>query len=67
MGFGFGGMMSNAVGCALADTFRAVAPMSGSLWCGCESGTHPIAAWGAHGTVIGVETATVSSWPVYFC
>jgi poly(3-hydroxybutyrate) depolymerase len=48
-GFSYGGMMSNAVGCALADTFRAIAPLSGSLWSGCEPGDLPIAVWGAHG------------------
>lgn len=48
-GWSFGGMMSNAVGCAMADTFRAVAPMSGSLWSGCDEGTTPIAYWGSHG------------------
>jgi len=53
-GFSFGGMMSNAVGCSLADTFRAIAPMSGSLWSGCEAGGGPIAVWSAHGTNDGV-------------
>jgi polyhydroxybutyrate depolymerase len=48
-GWSFGGMMSNAAGCAMADTFRAIAPMSGSLWSGCESGDTPIAYWGSHG------------------
>lgn len=59
VGFSFGGMMSNAVGCALADTFRAIAPMSGSLWSDCESGTDPIAVWGAHGTADGVVNIDV--------
>jgi polyhydroxybutyrate depolymerase len=48
-GWSYGGMMSNAVGCAMADTFRAVAPMSGSLWSGCDPGDSPIAYWGSHG------------------
>jgi len=48
-GFSHGGMMSNAVGCAVADVFRAIAPMSGSLGVGCEPGTAPIAVWSAHG------------------
>jgi poly(3-hydroxybutyrate) depolymerase len=48
-GWSFGGMMSNAVGCGMADTFRAIAPMSGSLWSGCDRGATPIAYWGSHG------------------
>jgi poly(3-hydroxybutyrate) depolymerase len=49
-GFSYGGMMSFAVGCAMADVFRAIAPMSGALYSGCEDGSQPIAVWGAHGT-----------------
>jgi poly(3-hydroxybutyrate) depolymerase len=48
-GFSYGGMFSYAVGCALADRFRAIAPISGALWSGCEDGTAPIALWGMHG------------------
>lgn len=48
-GFSFGGMFSNAVGCALPDRFRAVAPISGSLWSGCEGTDTPIAYLGIHG------------------
>jgi predicted peptidase len=43
-------MMSNAIGCEMSDVFRAIAPMSGSLYSGCERETeHPIAMWMAHG------------------
>lgn len=43
-GFSFGGMMSNAIGCQMGDTFRAVAPMSGSLWSGCTNSSNKVAA-----------------------
>jgi polyhydroxybutyrate depolymerase len=43
-GFSFGGMMSNAIGCQMGDTFRAVAPMSGSLWSGCVDASNKVAA-----------------------
>lgn len=58
-GFSYGGMFSYAVGCALADRFRAIAPYSGALWSGCEDGSDPIAMWGAHG----VEDAIVEIEP----
>jgi len=48
-GFSYGGMMSFAVGCARGDVFRAIAPMSGALYSGCENGDAPVAVWGAHG------------------
>lgn len=50
-GFSFGGMMSNAIGCELADVFRAIAPMSGNLQgSGCQqTSDHPIAYLGIHG------------------
>ncbi|KYF58815.1 Ricin and poly(3-hydroxybutyrate) depolymerase fusion, partial [Sorangium cellulosum] len=48
-GFSYGGMMSFAIGCAMGDVFRAIAPMSGALYSGCEDGDHPVAVWGAHG------------------
>jgi len=48
-GFSFGGMMSNAVGCA--GLARAIAPMAGnSQVSGCVSGTQPVAEMGFHGT-----------------
>jgi poly(3-hydroxybutyrate) depolymerase len=47
-GFSFGGMMSNAVGCA--GLARAIAPMAGnSQVSGCVSGTQPVAYMGFHG------------------
>lgn len=48
-GFSYGGMMSFALGCAMGDVFRAIAPMSGALYSGCEKGDHPVAMWGFHG------------------
>ncbi len=55
LGFSYGGMMSNAVACELSDVFRAIAPMSGALYSGCNEATdHPIAVWWAHGTNDGV-------------
>ncbi|KYF94963.1 Ricin and poly(3-hydroxybutyrate) depolymerase fusion [Sorangium cellulosum] len=48
-GFSYGGMMSYAIGCAMGDVFRAIAPMSGALYSGCDDGDHPVAMWGAHG------------------
>ncbi|HEY7370719.1 MAG TPA: Ricin and poly(3-hydroxybutyrate) depolymerase fusion [Polyangia bacterium] len=48
-GFSFGGMMSNAVGCAALA--RAIAPMAGnSTVSGCTAGTQPVAYMGFHGT-----------------
>jgi polyhydroxybutyrate depolymerase len=49
-GFSYGGMMSFAIGCGRADQFRAIAPMSGALFSGCEDGDAPIAMLGFHGT-----------------
>jgi len=49
VGFSFGGMMSNAVGCA--GLARAIAPMAGnSTVSGCLAGTQPVAYMGFHGT-----------------
>lgn len=55
-GFSFGGMMSDAIGCAMADVFRAIAPMSGGVpnadhpYSGCDQlNMHPIAVWMSHG------------------
>jgi polyhydroxybutyrate depolymerase len=55
LGFSYGGMMSFAVGCALGDTFRAIAPFAGALFSGCEEGTAPVAMWGAHGYSDGAD------------
>jgi polyhydroxybutyrate depolymerase len=55
-GFSFGGMMSDAIGCAMGDVFRAIAPMSGAIpnaehpYSGCDQANmHPIAVWMSHG------------------
>ena len=49
-GFSYGGMMSDAIGCDMADVFRAIAPMSGALYSGCsKTNTQPIAVWMSHG------------------
>jgi len=49
-GFSYGGMMSFAIGCGRADVFRAIAPMAGALFSGCEAGDTPIATLAFHGT-----------------
>jgi predicted esterase len=36
VGMSYGGIMSNTVGCALGDDFRAIAPMSGAGPSGCQ-------------------------------
>ncbi len=48
-GFSYGGMMSFAIGCAMGDVFRAIAPMSGALYSGCEDGDNSVAVWASHG------------------
>lgn len=50
-GFSYGGMMSFAIGCEMSDVFRAIAPMSGSLYSdfNCKGTGHAIAMWGSHG------------------
>jgi polyhydroxybutyrate depolymerase len=52
VGFSYGGMMSFAIACEMSDVFRAIAPMSGSLYSDTTcKGTGPhIAMWGSHGT-----------------
>lgn len=47
-GFSFGGMMSNAIGCQMGDVVRAVVPMASSLWSGCASSSHKVAAMFIH-------------------
>lgn len=54
VGFSYGGMMSNAIGCELGHVFRAVAPISGSLWSGCNDSENRVAAILIHGTNDGV-------------
>lgn len=44
VGFSFGGMMSNAIGCEMGDVVRAIAPRAGSLWRGCGSSCYRVAA-----------------------
>jgi polyhydroxybutyrate depolymerase len=48
-GFSFGGIMTLALGCAEADVFRAIAPMSAQIQGTC-GGNAPIAYWSSHGT-----------------
>jgi poly(3-hydroxybutyrate) depolymerase len=55
LGFSYGGMMSFAVGCALGDIFRAIAPFAGALYSGCENGAAPVAMWGSHGYSNGAD------------
>jgi poly(3-hydroxybutyrate) depolymerase len=50
-GFSYGAIMTITVACNLADVFRAVAPMSGSLQNGCPASDHSIAYWASHGTM----------------
>ncbi|GAB2777849.1 poly(3-hydroxybutyrate) depolymerase [Amycolatopsis magusensis] len=49
LGFSYGGGMSNALACARATVFRAVAVFSGAQLSGCSGGTQPIAYLGIHG------------------
>jgi polyhydroxybutyrate depolymerase len=50
-GFSYGGMMSYAIACGMGDVFRAVAPMSGALYSGCQDGNNPVALLAFHGDV----------------
>lgn len=52
-GFSYGGIMSNSIGCQMSDVFRGIAPIAGASFGGRGSAcnAHPIAYWGAHGTV----------------
>lgn len=57
-GFSYGGMMSHAVGCAMGDVFRAIAPMAGAQFSGCDDGDAPVAFWGSHAPgdgVVGID------------
>ncbi|MGB3438637.1 MAG: cellulose binding domain-containing protein [Actinophytocola sp.] len=49
LGFSYGGGMSNALACARANVFRAVAVYSGAQLSGCAGGSDPIAYLGIHG------------------
>ncbi len=48
-GWSYGGMMTLALGCARGDVFRAIAPMSGAFYSGCEDSDTPVAFFGYHG------------------
>ena len=48
-GFSMGGIMTLTIGCARGGTFRAIAPMSGSLR-DCPDGDQPVAYWSSHGS-----------------
>jgi poly(3-hydroxybutyrate) depolymerase len=52
VGFSYGAIMSNTVGCAFGDVFRAIAPMSGSgpRSFGGSTCKGQVAAWLSHGT-----------------
>ena len=53
LGWSYGGMMSFAIACAQSHVFRAIAPMSGAIWSGCDESDKanigPIAMWQSHG------------------
>jgi poly(3-hydroxybutyrate) depolymerase len=54
VGMSYGGIMSNTVGCALGDDFRAIAPIAGmgpSAFGGGGACTGQVAAWVAHGNM----------------
>jgi len=54
VGMSYGGIMSNTVGCALGDDFRAIAPIAGmgpSAFGGGGACTGQVAAWIAHGNM----------------
>ena len=48
-GFSAGAIMTTTLGCTGDATFRAIAPMSGSLPSPCD-GTRPLAYWSSHAT-----------------
>lgn len=48
-GFSYGAIMTIRIGCELAGTFRAIAPMSGSLMNGCPENPKQVAYWASHG------------------
>lgn len=48
-GFSYGGALSYAIACNLAEDFRAVAALSGGPMSGCTGGTDPVAYYGQHG------------------
>jgi polyhydroxybutyrate depolymerase len=48
-GFSYGGIMSDTLACQMADVFRAIAPMAGTVFGGSCNRANPIAAWIEHG------------------
>jgi polyhydroxybutyrate depolymerase len=50
-GFSYGAIMTLGIGCELGGTFRAIAPMSGSLQNGCPDSTEQVGYWASHGTL----------------
>ncbi|RYY73614.1 MAG: carbohydrate-binding protein [Gammaproteobacteria bacterium] len=57
-GFSFGAGMSNAIACARANVFRAVALYSGAQLSGCSGGTAPVPFFATHGiddNVLGIS------------
>ncbi|HEY6726511.1 MAG TPA: Ricin and poly(3-hydroxybutyrate) depolymerase fusion [Polyangiaceae bacterium] len=51
IGFSMGAIMTIRIGCARADRFRAIVPLSGSLPDDCAASDLPIAYFSAHGDV----------------
>lgn len=51
IGFSMGAIMTIRIGCARADKFRAIAPLSASLPNDCAEGDLPIAYFSAHGDI----------------
>lgn len=51
IGFSMGAIMTERLGCARADKFRAIAPLSGKWPDDCPEGDLPIAYFSAHGDV----------------
>lgn len=49
VGFSYGAIMTINIACERADSFRAVAPMSGRLGDSCPDADVPLAYWGSHG------------------
>ncbi|HET9643931.1 MAG TPA: prolyl oligopeptidase family serine peptidase [Burkholderiaceae bacterium] len=50
MGFSYGGMMSNAIGCGMADVFRGISAAAGALKSGCADSSNEVAAIMFHST-----------------
>ncbi|HET9646419.1 MAG TPA: prolyl oligopeptidase family serine peptidase [Burkholderiaceae bacterium] len=48
VGFSYGGMMSNAIGCEMGDVFRGISVAAGALKSGCNTSTYKVAAIAFH-------------------